>query len=100
MSRETLLNVIENKRTRPAQFLGEPIFVKVYSSQEFKAIAKKTAKMVGKAFAKFLADQFFDENDEKVFTADFLLSKKCPDCVTMELTEMFMDVNEGTYKKK
>ncbi len=95
-----LMEKISQNRTRPAQIDGENVLVKVYSEKELKKFGEKMTKQSEQEMADFWSDQFLYENGEKIFTSDFLLSEKCPNVFTLELANLFREVNSGTYKKK
>ncbi len=96
----TIQEKLKLNRTRPAEVMGEPVNVKVYSGKEWGKVAKKLDKFSDKKMAEFLTDQFTDNDGKKVFTAEFLLSDDCPNCVPVELIEIIGEVNLGIYKKK
>ena len=101
MSKAKILEKLKANRTRPAEFEGEPVKVKVYSSKQIEDIKKKIEGFKDDIeFAGFVADQFLDEDGEKIFTPEFLLSDDMTNVAYGELSSLFWEVNYGTYKKK
>lgn len=94
-----LMDKIKQNRTRPAEYEGEPILIKIYSGKEWKEIAKKLAKMDETQTAKFISEQILDENHEPCFDAEYILSEDCTNAALMELITIIRDVNNGMYLK-
>lgn len=90
----------KSNRTRPAEIEGEPVRVKVYSSNELKSLVSKVQGGKDETVAAILSEQFLDESGAKIFTPEFFLSDDCTNVFVTELVQIFMDINSGTYKKK
>lgn len=98
MSRVT--DKLKANRTRPAEIEGERVNVRVYPAHELAALQGKIVGNDDKAIAEFLAAQFLEDDGTPVLTPEFLLSDECPQPVFIELAQLFLEVNTGSYKKK
>jgi len=98
---KAILEKIKANRTRPGEINGEPCLVCVYSGAQLKAIIEKVqGNLDDKAVAAVLEGQFLDDDGEAIFAADWLLSDECPNVLFVELAQLFISVNSGTWKKK
>jgi len=95
-----ILDKIKSNKTRQAEIDGESVNVRVYSFKELQDIGKKLSSTDDKEVAEALADQFLNEDGTKVFTPEFFMSDECPNVAITELSDVFVQVNCGTYKKK
>jgi hypothetical protein len=96
----TLIDKVKKNRLRQAEYMDEPIQVRVYSGPELKSMVEKIKGGVDTEIAEILAAQFLDSDGKPVFTPEFLLSDECPNVVFTEISMLFMAVNSGTHKKK
>lgn len=94
-----LQDKLKNNRTRPAEIMGESVFIKVYSGKEWLKILKRLEKMKEKEVSEFISDQILDEFNKPVLTAEFLRSDDCPNCAGIEIMTIIRDVNSGIYGK-
>lgn len=95
-----LMEKLKSNRTRPAEIDGVPVQVRVYPNSEIQQFKNKMDGNDDKVIADFLSAQFLDDAGNQVLTSEFLLSDDCPMPVFIELAELFIQVNSGSYKKK
>ena len=95
-----LKDKISQIRTRPAEFDGQQILVRVHSRPSLQKALEMLAGGQDEIIAEFMAEQFLNSDGTPALTAEFLLSDDAPLCVVAELAELFMAVNQGSYKKK
>jgi len=95
-----LTEKIAQVKTRPAEFDGQEVLVKVHPKPVLEKALATVQGGEDQAVAAFLADQFLNADGTPALTADFLLSDEVPLCVVAELAELFVAVNRGAYKKK
>lgn len=95
-----LMDRMKECRTREAEYLGEKIFVKVFSNKKWTAIIDSIDSMKkDKDLADLLATLFLDEKGIELLTSDFIMSDEFLNCSITELIRLFNEVNAGTYLK-
>ena len=88
---------LKNRRTRPAEIMGEEVQVKVYSGSEWQKLIRKIDKFSNRKMAEFISAQILDEAGNPLVTPEFILSDECPLCAVSEMLKLIRDINDGSY---
>lgn len=99
MNKEKLLEKAR-RRVREADIDGEPVLVKVYPECDLKRMLGQIREADDRQIAQILSEQFITNDGDKIFTPEFFLSDECTQCFVSELAQLFIEVNQGIYKKK
>ena len=85
---------------RKAELNGKTVLIKIYNRKNLRLIQQAMKVEDANLNAEILACILLDENEKPLHTAEYFLSDECFDCETTEIMDLWIDLINGTYKKK